>query len=371
MPEAALQPFVTYQRRTDVAETAVTTGFEPIWTWQTGPNAELEAAPTTSSVVTPGPGRFGEQNKLGSYYCWNRTYDLFMGRWTTPDPAATPWTNLFCFCRSKPIQLADPSGLQDFPAPVIPPDDPPAPPVFPSESDGSKPAQPAEVRPRGQHDHGQWSDSIDFGDTVRIGGTQRYVPLSLLKYDPDRLVFLDANAEMQRLTGPIRSKGDTYMEGACTVTVTQQPSVFSSVRWHVTEDAIWERRTRLIGANVPGDLQGEVRRSIANLANSLTTLRELGKSDLTLQLSKVEYFMVEKATSVRLHRSAGEIEVVYKEELRCPCPEGIQVTERERRTRKRVPASTISLGLYYFTNYEATYSGTYKYYKPTESRTKE
>ncbi|MBK9974915.1 MAG: hypothetical protein IPP14_09095 [Planctomycetes bacterium] len=28
--------------------------------------------------------------KLGSYLCWNRIYDVFTGRWTTPDPAATP-----------------------------------------------------------------------------------------------------------------------------------------------------------------------------------------------------------------------------------------------------------------------------------------
>ncbi|MBK9976308.1 MAG: hypothetical protein IPP14_16195 [Planctomycetes bacterium] len=34
-------------------------------------------------------GAQGGIGKLGSYLCWNRIYDVFMGRWTTPDPAAT------------------------------------------------------------------------------------------------------------------------------------------------------------------------------------------------------------------------------------------------------------------------------------------
>ncbi len=34
-------------------------------------------------------------NKLGQYYCWNRLYDVNLGRWTTPDPVASPWWNLY------------------------------------------------------------------------------------------------------------------------------------------------------------------------------------------------------------------------------------------------------------------------------------
>ncbi|MBX3473601.1 MAG: hypothetical protein KF754_04395 [Planctomycetes bacterium] len=50
-------------------------------------------------------------NKLGTYYCWNRTYDVFMGRWTTPDPAATPWGNLWDYVSGVPTGAGDSSGL--------------------------------------------------------------------------------------------------------------------------------------------------------------------------------------------------------------------------------------------------------------------
>ncbi|MCC6464939.1 MAG: hypothetical protein IT463_06310, partial [Planctomycetes bacterium] len=50
-------------------------------------------------------------NFLGQYYCWNRVYDVLTARWTTPDPAASPWTNLNGYV-GNPIQQTDPSGLQ-------------------------------------------------------------------------------------------------------------------------------------------------------------------------------------------------------------------------------------------------------------------
>ncbi len=48
---------------------------------------------------------------VGQYYCWNRTYDINTGRWTTPDPVATPWWNLQDYCSTKPNRNSDPSGL--------------------------------------------------------------------------------------------------------------------------------------------------------------------------------------------------------------------------------------------------------------------
>jgi len=56
---------------------------------------------------------YGKQtgsNKLGQYYAWNRTYDINTGRWTTPDPLATPWWSLIA-ASSSPVSLTDPSGL--------------------------------------------------------------------------------------------------------------------------------------------------------------------------------------------------------------------------------------------------------------------
>jgi len=50
-------------------------------------------------------------NNLGSYHCWNRTYDVFMGRWTTPDPIAKSWPNIWLYAQDAVLLRADPSGL--------------------------------------------------------------------------------------------------------------------------------------------------------------------------------------------------------------------------------------------------------------------
>ncbi|CAG0956071.1 hypothetical protein PLCT2_00475 [Planctomycetaceae bacterium] len=66
--------------------------------------------------VNPGAG-FGVygaatgSNRLGQYYAWNRTYDINTGRWTTPDPVATPWWSLWEFVRNHPVTSSDASGL--------------------------------------------------------------------------------------------------------------------------------------------------------------------------------------------------------------------------------------------------------------------
>ncbi len=112
MPEAAAQPFVTSQRPTGVASRAATQ--EPVtrWTWQATPNPTIEAGWTTTGATRPGCDAASEQNKLGNYYCWNRIYEPSTGRWTTPDPAASPWANLNC-CGHNLLQRSDPSGLEE------------------------------------------------------------------------------------------------------------------------------------------------------------------------------------------------------------------------------------------------------------------
>ena len=50
-------------------------------------------------------------NALGQYHCWNREYDVLMGRWTTPDPAADPWWGLLDYCFDEPLSNDDPDGL--------------------------------------------------------------------------------------------------------------------------------------------------------------------------------------------------------------------------------------------------------------------
>ena len=64
------------------------------------------------------PNLLDSECKLGQYHCWNRVYDIQTGRWTTPDPAASPWSNLQGYVGSNPVSRTDPSGLQVFTGPV-------------------------------------------------------------------------------------------------------------------------------------------------------------------------------------------------------------------------------------------------------------
>jgi RHS repeat-associated protein len=56
-------------------------------------------------------GRQPGNNLAGQYTVWHRVYDPVQGRWTTPDPAATPWSNLVSYCYASPATVSDPSGL--------------------------------------------------------------------------------------------------------------------------------------------------------------------------------------------------------------------------------------------------------------------
>ena len=96
-------------------------------TWQTDPHhggtrylwAGYRYQPPQMGFWVDPPGAAGlgiygaasGTNRLGQYYCWNRTYDLNLGRWTTPDPVATPWWNLGDYTRGMPTRPTDPNGL--------------------------------------------------------------------------------------------------------------------------------------------------------------------------------------------------------------------------------------------------------------------
>src|SRR5690606_21082187 len=61
-----------------------------------------------------GDGIQGDQpgaNKLGNYHCWNRQYDIQTARWTTPDPAASPWWNQRDYVWGGPLTDGDSTGL--------------------------------------------------------------------------------------------------------------------------------------------------------------------------------------------------------------------------------------------------------------------
>ncbi|MBV6515974.1 MAG: hypothetical protein HPKKFMNG_01633 [Planctomycetes bacterium] len=96
-------------------------------TWQTDPHkggtrylwAGYRYQPPQMGFWVDPPGAAGlgvygaatGTNRLDQYYCLNRIYDIATGRFTSPDPAATPFWNLFDYCHSQPTQLTDPTGL--------------------------------------------------------------------------------------------------------------------------------------------------------------------------------------------------------------------------------------------------------------------
>ncbi len=96
-------------------------------TWQTDPHkggtrylwAGYRYQPSQMGFWVDPPGTAGlgvygaatGTNRLGQYYCWNRTYDVNIGRWTAPDPVAMPFFNLVDYAGCKPVSRNDPSGL--------------------------------------------------------------------------------------------------------------------------------------------------------------------------------------------------------------------------------------------------------------------
>ncbi|MBK8207104.1 MAG: hypothetical protein IPK87_10010 [Planctomycetes bacterium] len=80
--------------------------YEPPLVGYTGASGVERKAPgPDNDPATP------DANLKGQYYCWNRTYDIGTGRWTTPDPAASPVTNLLSFAANRGVDRTDPSGL--------------------------------------------------------------------------------------------------------------------------------------------------------------------------------------------------------------------------------------------------------------------
>ncbi|MBK9974767.1 MAG: hypothetical protein IPP14_08335 [Planctomycetes bacterium] len=71
--------------------------------------ARVYAGGTTGGQTT---GRQTGHNFTGQYYTLHRHYDLFTMRWTSPDPAASPWWNLYGYSGNNPAGAYDPDGLE-------------------------------------------------------------------------------------------------------------------------------------------------------------------------------------------------------------------------------------------------------------------
>ncbi|MCC7509271.1 MAG: hypothetical protein IT464_07835 [Planctomycetes bacterium] len=80
--------------------------YEPPLVGYTGASGVERKAPgPDNDPATP------DANLKGQYYCWNRTYDIGTGRWTTPDPAMQ-YANLHSYVGERPTGKADSSGLK-------------------------------------------------------------------------------------------------------------------------------------------------------------------------------------------------------------------------------------------------------------------
>ncbi|MBK8206241.1 MAG: hypothetical protein IPK87_05505 [Planctomycetes bacterium] len=79
-------------------------------------------APMTGFYLDPpgldGLDTYGAQsgaNLAGWHHAGHRVYDPgVQGRWTTPDPAESPWTNLMDYCANRPTSVTDGSGLKAY-----------------------------------------------------------------------------------------------------------------------------------------------------------------------------------------------------------------------------------------------------------------
>ncbi len=67
--------------------------------------------PTTTNPEAGFVDGIASWNTTGSYYVWNRNYDPYLGRFTTPDPARSPDFNLQSYALNDPINFFDPEGL--------------------------------------------------------------------------------------------------------------------------------------------------------------------------------------------------------------------------------------------------------------------
>jgi RHS repeat-associated protein len=75
------------------------------------PMAGVSITSAQNSSVTEGIHGYQEGlNHQGQYQAWHRYYNPTTGRWTTPDPAAAPWTNLVGYVGANPLSFTDPSG---------------------------------------------------------------------------------------------------------------------------------------------------------------------------------------------------------------------------------------------------------------------
>jgi len=70
-------------------------------------------AGTAGAGGTGGQGRSRGPSRAGEIHNWHRDYKPDIGRYTTPDPADTPWTNRLEYVGGRPVTVADPTGLQE------------------------------------------------------------------------------------------------------------------------------------------------------------------------------------------------------------------------------------------------------------------
>ncbi len=97
-----IAPKTHIETQTCAAQNRVKGVSEFLWQFSASSNACNPATRAEPHTIT-------SQARIGVLY--NRIYDINTGRWTTPDPAASPYWNLQDYVGGNPISRSDPSGL--------------------------------------------------------------------------------------------------------------------------------------------------------------------------------------------------------------------------------------------------------------------
>lgn len=111
MIEAPSEADVTFSRTSGSHGEALSAGSRHPWRWRLALEHRTQANPTITATTAASFSYSAQPHKLGQYHCWNRELDINTGRWTTPDPLFSSWTNGISYTNEIPTMHLDPTGL--------------------------------------------------------------------------------------------------------------------------------------------------------------------------------------------------------------------------------------------------------------------
>ncbi len=201
--------------------------FDATWSMRLAPQPRqlglyLTSGPDARWRRIPGRG-----NDLGQCYCWNRTYDINLGRWTTPDPVANPYLNLLDYAGGRPIRTTDPKGNCVW-GPILIGIGVGVALLASGCSAKSSTASGTSVyrgSSRGVQGTLEWS--VDYSANDKTSAQFRFVPDSSATCRCEQIGFIQVISQRKDLQ-PHYASGDSYMGG--------DPSYRTAANWSVDEE---------------------------------------------------------------------------------------------------------------------------------------